>query len=211
MLFIVIIIETQIICKMFIYTPLEDTFDQVNSILYNFLISSGEPLSTYKIKDTFYVCSSSKASLIILRASIAESATDDVYLITNDIKSSKISSFLNNGYKYIIDADGLWIDSKYRQPPVNSFIVCVHWVETPLAVSENATKVLASMCFDNTENGFTLVIKDITNEMYILYLYPYLEGKIITTKVRCNYPLYTKNLNDVLIFTTDLECVDLMQ
>ena len=174
-------------------------------------MSSGEELSSYKIKDTFYVCSSSKASLIILRASIVEPATGDVYLISNDIKSSKISSFLNNGYKYIMDADGLWIDSKYRQPRINSYIVCVHWIETPLTVSESASKVSTSMCFDNTENGFALVIKDITNEMYILYLYPYLEGKIITTKIRCNYPLYTNNLNDVLIFTNELECIDLVQ
>ena len=204
-LVIIIVIETYVISKIFIYKPIGKNFNQVNSILYHFLTSSPDTMKTYKINNSFYVSTFNTSSLILIKMFIMDDVYNDVYLITDDIVSPKIYSFINNGYKYILDADGLWIDVRYKRPNKNEKIICVHWAETPIEINSNAKFISSSYCIDNTECGFTLLLKNLTDSKYIIYIYPYEINKVITNKISCKCKLSMRNLKDNLIFTNEIK------
>ena len=211
-LIVIVIVETYSIGKSYIYKIPDTKHKQINKILYNLLQTNKEKYKAYRVSDTFYTLSTNGNSMLFFKMKLnSEINNDGVYLITDKIHSPKICMFINNGYKFICDSDGLWIDTKYKRPTTESDINCVQYILSSMSPSSDVQSVHCSLYIDNTDNGFTILLKDKTNNINLVYLYPYIKNKRITEKISCDDPMTCNSLDDRILFVGNVDDTSILK
>ena len=87
---------------------------------------------------------------------------------------------MNNGYKYLIDSDGFWIDFSYNRCN-DKIINCVQWINNSVNVSDNSPIAL-TYCYDKNNDTLIIVLKDSANDKYVNIIHNQKYDDIIITK-----------------------------
>lgn len=141
--------------------------DKSTLLLYNFLINQDSQPSTYKIDNSFYIATYQDTGLCLL---IFKVPFSNKGILSNEVTSSKICHFVNNGYRYGIDTSGIWIDLTYRIPKPGEMLSCVEWVSTTVAVNTSkCPQVSSTYCFNKNDETVLMVMKDSTNNIGCKY------------------------------------------
>ena len=175
-LFLIVILETYYIFKNYLYICEKHVGDDLE---YNFLIHSQDEIKTYMISQSFYVTTMNNAAFIVLKLK-RNTENKGLTLISNALTSNNTCSFMNNGYKYLIDSDGFWIDFSYNRCN-DKIINCVQWINNSVNVSDNSPIAL-TYCYDKNNDTLIIVLKDSANDKYVNIIHNQKYDDIIITK-----------------------------
>ena len=182
----IIILETYYICKKYIYIHKNEN---VNELLYQLLIHSQDEIKSYKVNDSLYVSIMNNAALILLNMDY-DSRFKNLVLITNKISSNNAHTFFNNGYKYIIDSDGFWIDFRYNKKRNRNFTVidCIQWINDTVSIDTSLSPIVSAFGFNKNDDMLIITLKDSTNNTFVTAMCIY--------KNHHNVVIFSKNISD---------------
>ena len=125
--------------------------------------------SVYMPENGLYICKFEKSILVLMEFIIDKSRrTVQKYLITPFVYSKKLLSFISCGNKYIIDADGLWLDTGYKRVMNGEALSCIECIDD--AIIDNTGVKLDATCYCGIiDSIFIFGIHDSTNEQYATY------------------------------------------
>lgn len=164
---VIIILESTHIIKESLYRE-SSTTDYNTRIMYHLMVNRKSP-SVYMPENGLYICKFEKNILVLMEFIIDKNRrTVQKYLITPFVRSKKLLSFISCGNKYIIDADGLWLDTGYKRVMNGEVLSCIEWIDG--AIIDNTGVKLEATCYCGiTDNIFIFGIHDSTNNQYATY------------------------------------------
>ena len=164
---VIIILESLHIVKESLYVK-DSTTDHNAKLMYHLLVNRKDP-TVYMPEDGQYVCKFGKGILVMMSYTIDKTRrTVQKYLVTPFVRSGTLLSFISCDNKYIIDADGLWLDTGYKRVNNNDVLSCVEWIDDAI-IDDLGVKLDAKCYCGNVEDIFMFGIHDMTNNQYATY------------------------------------------
>lgn len=120
-----------------------------------------------------YVClgeEDDKVALILLLkvASVIGGTT----LITDKFTSKRECRFVSNGFKYVIDKNGIWLDLDKHVLNDGEYVPCFAWIDVKsknLEYDESLSPISCSYCYQGGKNGNIILFNDMSNSKYFIY------------------------------------------
>ena len=162
-LIVIVIIETICLIKPVLYKDETKTKEAV-SFVYN-TMKAPKQMKTYLVDNGVYALKNNNLTLILVsnKCSIHRNIFGK-YLVSSNINSKTIDSFIIDGYRYVLDIDGLWIDNNYREVHNDTKITCAKWINHNINISKNAVPIKSTFDYELTDDTFNFNLNDNTNK-----------------------------------------------